>query len=66
MLYSLDATSHQFDWAPDPFLTAGVSPLKAIYSSSQREHLVSENQTWFSHDLFAQPYAYVRREISTN
>lgn len=63
VFYSLDATAHQFSWAGPPFLMRGVSPLKEIYSVSRRQHLSSEMQQWFEHDLMALPLKYVEREL---
>jgi hypothetical protein len=63
VLYSLDATANQFRWAGPAFLIEGVSPLKKVFSTSTRQHLSSENQHWYEHDLMALPLAYVEREL---
>ena len=61
--YTLDATAHQFEWIPAPFFIRGPSPLRAIYTTSRREHLSSEMPAWFKHDLFARPLAHVRAQL---
>lgn len=63
-IYSVDPTAHQFpEWAPEPFVVEGESPLAQYFASKVSEKLVRHTHSRETDQLFLQPLAHVRARI---
>lgn len=62
--FSADATADQFpEWAGQPFVVHGPSPLARFFTMDRRQNLISEPLEWHLDRFHAPPLAHVRDSV---
>lgn len=67
IVFSLDATANQFsEWAIEPFVVAGRSPLARFFTLNRRQNLISQPLEWHLDRFHMPPLTHVRNAFDSS